>query len=64
MCEYRAVTKQHTMSKTEQRKQALRHKIMSQVKAFGIKVTGDFWFSLIFRTEAEMKKIAKELGCP
>jgi hypothetical protein len=52
-----------TMKKSEQRKQNLRHKIMSQVKAFGIEVTGDFWFSLIFRTEAEMKQIAQKLGC-
>jgi hypothetical protein len=52
------------MKTAAQRKQDLRHKIMSQVKAFGIEVTGDFWFSLIFRTESEMKQIAKKLGCP
>jgi hypothetical protein len=44
-----------------QRKQAIRHDIMNVVKANGIEVTGDFWFALIFRTESELKKIAKEL---
>jgi len=45
----------------EQRKQALRHEIMGVVKANNIEITGDFWFSLVFRTESELKKIAKEL---
>jgi hypothetical protein len=49
------------MSNTSQRKQALRHDILITVKANGLEVTGDFWFMLIFRTEAELKKIAKEL---
>jgi hypothetical protein len=49
------------MSNTNQRKQALRHDIMNAVKANGLEVTGDFWFMLIFRTESELKKIAKEL---
>jgi len=49
------------MSNTNQRKQALRHDIMNVVKANGLEVTGDFWFMLIFRTESELKKIAKEL---
>ena len=49
------------MSNTNQRKQALRHDIMLVVKANGLEVTGDFWFMLIFRTESELKKIAREL---
>jgi hypothetical protein len=49
------------MSNTTQRKQALRHDIMNVVKACNLEVTADFWFMLIFRTEAELKKIAKEL---
>jgi hypothetical protein len=49
------------MSKTQQRKQALRHDIMNVIKANGIEVTGDFWFMLIFRTESELKNIAKDL---
>jgi hypothetical protein len=49
------------MSKTQQRKQALRHDIMNVVKANGIEVTGDFWFMLIFLTESELKSIAKDL---
>jgi hypothetical protein len=53
----------HDMKKSDQRKQELRHKIMSQIQAVGIEVTGDFWFALIFRSESEMKKIAKQLGC-
>lgn len=49
------------MSNTNQRKQALRHDIMNVIKANGLEVTGDFWFMLIFRTESELKKIAREL---
>jgi len=46
---------------TDQRKQALRHDIMNVVKANGLQVSGDFWFALIFRTEVELKSIAREL---
>jgi len=49
------------MRKSDQRKQALRHNIMNVIKANGLEVTGDFWFMLIFRTESELKTIAKEL---
>lgn len=49
------------MSKADQRKQALRQNIMNAVKANGIEVTGDTWFALVFRTEAELKAIAREL---
>ena len=49
------------MSNTEQRKQVLRHEILLVMKANGLEVTGDFWFMLIFRTESELKKIAREL---
>lgn len=49
------------MTNTNQRKQALRHDIMNVIKANGLEVTGDFWFMLIFRTESELKKIAREL---
>ena len=49
------------MSKADQRKQALRHSIMTVIKGNGLPVTGDFWFALVFRTESELKKIAREL---
>jgi hypothetical protein len=49
------------MNATDQRKQALRHEIMGVIQANAVEVTGDFWFMLIFRTESELKKIAKEL---
>lgn len=49
------------MTKTDQRKQTIRHAIMNCIKANGIEVSGDFWFMLVFRTEAELKKIAHEL---
>lgn len=50
-----------TLTTVEQRKQALRHDIMDAIKASGLEVTGELWFMLIFRTESELKKIAKEL---
>ena len=49
------------MTKADQRKQALRQNIMNVVKANGVEVTGDFWFSLVFRTESELKALAREL---
>jgi hypothetical protein len=42
-----------------QRKQALRHDIMNVIKANNLEVTGEFWFMLIFRTESELKEIAR-----
>jgi hypothetical protein len=44
-----------------QRKQALRQEIMAVVKANGLPVTGDFWLALVFRTESELKSIARDL---
>ena len=49
------------MSKSGQRKQALRQSIMIVMQANNVPVTGDFWFALVFRTESELKKIALEL---
>ncbi len=49
------------VSSTDKRKQALRHDIMNVVKANGLEVSGDFWFMLIFRSEAELKGIARDL---
>jgi len=46
---------------TTQRKQALRHDIMNVIKANNFEVTGDFWLMLIFRTESELKDIARGL---
>jgi hypothetical protein len=46
---------------TTQRKQALRHDIMNVIKANNCEVTGDFWFTLVFRTESELKEIAQGL---
>lgn len=49
------------MTKADQRKQALRHAIMTVMQANNVPVTGDFWFALVFRTETELKKLAREL---
>jgi hypothetical protein len=35
---------------------------MVTMKANGIIVTGDIWLFLIFRTEAELKEIARDLN--
>lgn len=40
----------------------MRHEIMLCVKANQLPVTGDFWFMLIFRTEAELVSICHELN--
>jgi predicted neuraminidase len=42
-----------------QRKQALRHDIMNVIKANNLEVSGEFWLMLIFRTESELKEIAR-----
>jgi hypothetical protein len=44
-----------------QRKQALRHDIMNVIRANNLEVTGEFWLMLIFRTESELKEIARGL---
>lgn len=49
------------MTNSDQRKQELRQAIMVNVQANGLHVPGDFWFFLIFRTEAQLKSIAKEM---
>jgi hypothetical protein len=49
------------MTKADQHKQALRHSIMNTIKTNNVPITGDFWFALIFRTESELKSIAREL---
>ena len=46
---------------TTQRKQAIRHDIMNVIRANNLEVTGEFWFMLIFRTESELKEIARGL---
>lgn len=40
----------------------MRHAIMLNVKANGIEVSGDFWFMLIFRTEAQLRQICHEMN--
>jgi hypothetical protein len=45
----------------EKRMETMRHEIMCCVKANGLPVTGDLFFSLVFRTESELKKICHEL---
>lgn len=40
----------------------LRHEIMIKVKANNLPVTGEFWFMLVFRTESELKQIARDLN--
>jgi hypothetical protein len=55
-----ATTHEPAMTAT-QRKQALRHDIMNVIKANNFEVTGDFWLMLIFRTESELKEIARGL---
>lgn len=49
------------MSKAAQRKQALRHEIMGVIQGNNVPVNGDFWFALVFRTESELRQIAREL---
>lgn len=44
-----------------ERSKNLRHDIMLAIKANNIPVSGEIWISLIFRTESELVKIAKEL---
>ncbi len=56
-----SIRSNETMTKADQRKQALRQNIMNVVKANGVEVTGDFWFALVFRTESELKALAREL---
>lgn len=46
----------------EERSERMRHEIMLCVKANGNEVTGDFWFMLAFRTEAELVAICQELN--
>jgi hypothetical protein len=46
---------------TTQRKQALRHEIMTVIRANNLEVTGEFWLMLIFRTESELREIARGL---
>lgn len=48
------------MTATE-RKQAIRHDIMNVIRANDLEVTGDFWLMLAFRTESELKEIARGL---
>lgn len=45
----------------EHRSDQMRHEIMLCVKANGHEVDGEFWFMLIFRTEAELEAICREL---
>ena len=40
----------------------LRHEIMICVKANNLPVTGEFWLMLVFRSESELKDIAKGLN--
>ena len=56
-----ATSKPMKATNSAKRKETLRHEIMTIIQAHGLDVTGDFWFALIFRTEAELKKICREL---
>jgi len=49
------------MKTTNKNKETLRHEILTIIQSKNISVTGEIWFSLIFRTESELKNIAKEL---
>lgn len=40
----------------------MRHRIMLNVKANGIPVTGEFWLFLVFRTDAELREICREMN--
>lgn len=46
------------MKKTDKMRQA----IMNTILANGKPVTGDLWFSLVFRTESELSHICHELN--
>jgi len=45
----------------ENEKKVMRQEIMNVIRANGVPITGDLWFSLIFRTHSELKKICNEL---
>lgn len=49
------------MKNEEHRKSVLRQEIMLCMKANNLTVTGEFWFMLIFRTEQQLKAIARDL---
>jgi hypothetical protein len=60
-------TRDNAMKKdaaASKREQILRHSIMECVKANGLPVTGDFWLMLVFRTETQLREIAREIGIP
>jgi hypothetical protein len=40
---------------------SLVQKILINVKANGLHVSGDFYFMLLFRSEAELKKICRDM---
>ena len=42
-------------------KDRLRQAILTTIKANGLYVSGEFWITLVFRTEAELREIAREL---
>jgi hypothetical protein len=48
--------------KTAIRKDKLRALIMQEMQANSVEITGDFWFTLVFRTEKELEEIARELN--
>jgi hypothetical protein len=45
-------------NKTEE---ILRHEIMTTIRANNLNISADFWFMLIFRTEVQLRGIAREL---
>jgi len=53
--------RKNKMKTTNKNKETLRHEILTIIQSKNISVTGEIWFSLIFRTESELKNIAKEL---
>ena len=53
-----------TNTAASKREEVLRHSIMGCVKANNLPVTGDFWLMLVFRTESQLRQIAREIGIP
>ncbi|MCK9154503.1 MAG: hypothetical protein M0P12_00165 [Paludibacteraceae bacterium] len=39
----------------------MRHQIMIAIRANGVPVTGDMWFSLVFKSKNQLKAMCNEL---
>lgn len=49
-------------NKNEVECRMMRHQIMIAILANGVPVTGDMWFSLVFKSKAQLKAMCNELN--